>query len=474
MFQESLFIPDRFDMLQRSYQADLQGIIYPVHETIQYLQSVFMNMGASRRGDFLIFRGEPGSGKSTFLHTLPIFIPAAEIFSIQPHTSIPQALQNSQPVQKDLRVIIIEGREALGETSQQEIETSIHSINQFLRSERGERTIIVWPANTDHLSNILETSAKNVGGDSLLGVNNSQYFFTGPPKESFLQIANNTISVLNQGATLSDLGVSLAAAESIAHRSSTIGQYLGNIRSELLKNRQHVQQLLEYEKCKLWIVVIAGNDPDGDVAALTRSTNASIDIERLLSATGANIVNDLKQYPSQLGILGTVLDAKIIHIPILTALSVSRDFADDNLRAMMSSNGLSTTPSKDSIEKLQSSELAKILLGQSLGVRTRGAKPGSNTVSSFEKLTNIARTNDSALNRALGLALASSGLIQDFDLEVPFKGSTSIRTDLVCNNLQHGNVRIELMWKKKTSRADIANYVLKKLHNYGRNINLLQ
>jgi DNA (cytosine-5)-methyltransferase 1 len=36
-----------------------------------------------------------------------------------------------------------------------------------------------------------------------------------------------------------------------------------------------------------------------------------------------------------------------------------------------------------------------------------------------------------------------------------------------------GPIRIEIMWRSTTSRADIANYVLSKLGNYGKAIGLL-
>ena len=43
-----------------------------------------------------------------------------------------------------------------------------------------------------------------------------------------------------------------------------------------------------------------------------------------MSSTGANIVEELKKYPDQVGILGTVLDSKIIHLDVLTALAVAK------------------------------------------------------------------------------------------------------------------------------------------------------
>jgi short-subunit dehydrogenase len=50
-----------------------------------------------------------------------------------------------------------------------------------------------------------------------------------------------------------------------------------------------------------------------------------------MTSTGANVVQELKQYPDQLGILGTVLDARIVHVNMLTVLSIARQYGDEEL-----------------------------------------------------------------------------------------------------------------------------------------------
>jgi DNA (cytosine-5)-methyltransferase 1 len=44
---------------------------------------------------------------------------------------------------------------------------------------------------------------------------------------------------------------------------------------------------------------------------------------------------------------------------------------------------------------------------------------------------------------------------------------SNLKTALACTKAQT-NLRIELMWRKTASRAAIANYVLTKIHNYGK------
>lgn len=198
-----------------------------------------------------------------------------------------------------------------------------------------------------------------------------------------------------------------------------------------------------------------------------------MDLERTLSATDANIVKDLKQYPEKIGILGTVLDAKVFHLPMRTALDVMRTYADEDLRARMQKASLRLTATKadHAQDRLASFDLCKIMRSQTQGTMSRG-RIGSNTEEAFQKLMQIARTSDGLLNRALGEALKAGGYVRDYKTERDLGTGLVVLTDLYCET-DAGVVRIEMMWRARTSRAEIANYVLTKLSHYGRAIGFL-
>ncbi len=86
--------------------------------------------------------------------------------------------------------------------------------------------MVVWPCNTDTLRDRIVALANNIGGESLLGPKLPWHNFTGPDKENFLQIAERTLSVLNQSATLSDLGLTSELVKSTAIAANTIGGFL--------------------------------------------------------------------------------------------------------------------------------------------------------------------------------------------------------------------------------------------------------
>jgi len=320
----------------------------------------------------------------------------------------------------------------------------------------------------------VQSLADAIGGRSLLSLPEGYAKFNGPLKSDYPKIAETTVAILNQGATFSDLGIDSHTVEKRVAEANTIGSFLAHIRDDIQRNEELVQSLIAQEQCRLWIVVAAGSEPGQEVAALTRGRFAATDIERLMTATEANIVKDLKKHSEKLGILATLLDAKILHLPVTTALYLVRAYSDVALKSRMRTVNLGLTPNKrtDALERLRATELARMLRAEAQTVLNTRGKLGSKSQDAFEKLADLASTNDIALNRAVGSALLDAGLVTSFETEKDFGKGLSRRTDLLCDS-QIGNIRLEFMWRKRTSRAEIANYTLTKIYNYGKALGYL-
>jgi hypothetical protein len=470
--REDLNVPDRFEMIRSTGTGTLRSLISPVTESLEALDERFMDLRAARRGGFVVLRGEPGAGKSTFLDTIHLFrdgVVTERVAQDEDITDRLRALGEST----DARVVVVEGREALLDVTEPALEASMHAINTFVRSPQGQSTLVVWPTNTDPLMDSLTSLGTRLGGKALMGHDGGVLRFDGPPQSSFTEIAERTVAALNDGASLSALGISEDRAREMASTEATIGDYLGSIRGELIRNDAKVKKLLKSEQFRLWVVVVAGNDVEGDVAALTRGGFAYADIDRLVNSTGANIVQELKKHPDDLGILGTVLDVKIIHLDVFTALAIARQHAGDKLRDLMKAEGLSASKDRQADSRLVSSELGLILAGKSLGTRRRGIKPGGNTKTAFEGLARIARNDDGLLNRAIGEGIVTAGLAGSFETEKPLGTALKYDSDIY---VVRGNqpIRIEVMWRTNSGRAEIANYVLTKLGNYAKAIGLIE
>lgn len=465
-------LPDRYDMLARKAVDQLSQIISPVDSALDFVDALHADMRASARGTFLIVRGDSGTGKSTFIHTIGLFRDDVETVTFTKDQDVAEALNSLKPTKRKLRVVVFEGREALTDVSKELLEKSIHAINSFVRTPSGELTIVAWPANRDDLAASLSSLATEIGAEALVGLGDPVFKFQGPPKTQYVPIVNKTLALLNQGETLHDLGISDERAAQLVDESTTIGIFLAKVRRDLLSNQRQLATLTKKEVCRVWIVVLAGNEPEGDIDALTRGTMYSADIDRMLSVTNANVVKDLKEFPEKLGLLGTYLDARVLHVPVLAALAAVRTYAGDPLKATMKAAGMSAAPEKDAKERLDETNLVSSFKNAPIGARKVGGKVGPNSVAAFEKLTNIASTNDVQLNRAIAECLKDLGVISDYALEQDFGSGMTRRTDIVATT-PASSIRLEMMWRRKTGRAEIANYVLGKLYNYGKAIGYL-
>ncbi len=463
-----LNVPDRFEAL--SGYTSLGAIIVPVDAALSVIDDHFHDMRAARRGALLIMKGTSGSGKSTFLETIKLFRQEITVDHIPADEDIPSALQNLKP--EATRLLVLDGREAIGQVSRSILEEAMHAINVFVRSERGRETLVVWPTNTQELTETMVDIARTIGAEALFGVGEAYMKFSGPPKSEFVSIAARTIAALNEGASLASMGISEARAIELVDEASTIGHYMGLVRKESRNHGAYVKKLIKSEPYHLWTLVIADEEPEGEVAALTRGGFGLADIDRLLTATAANVVAELQAAPERVGLLAATLDARIIYMDLNTICSVIRQYGGDRLHDILRGYNVQIKADRKAAGRLQGSDLGVLISGGSLGVRRSGRRPGLDTRAFYTRLPNIARTNDGLLNSALGRALVDAGLITDFVSEKDLGTMYRVVTDLFCVR-QSGDIRLEVMWRLTTSRAEIANYVLKKLGIYGKATGIL-
>lgn len=472
-----LRMPDRYEMIVRlSKNGEVRNIVIDVPDGLSVIDRLYEEMESTGRGSFLALYGKPGSGKSTLLNTVPLFREGVEVVPIEPRESIPDVLDGFKPFPGRLRIVIIKAREALANTAKEEIEAALLAINNFLRSAEGSNTLVAWPCSLPALRDCLVEAALGIGGPSLLGTG-AAVNYEGPPKEQFLPIARSTIATFNAGATLIDWGITEAWARKLAEQADTIGTFLQRLGQEARSRLSTlISKLPERERFRLWIVVAAGNDPESDINALTRGAYYHVDIERLLVSTDANISQELREDQARVGLLGTLFDARLLLLPMRTAMAIVEEFALPALRAELAARAFQSPGRSDGQSLLMESDLARAFQEEPAGKKRAGKRPGPQTQDrarlEFEKLTELASEQDGLLNSAIGACLQASGLVISHRRESPTGGRQRRYSDLLCETTG-GLIRLEMMWCAQTSRGEIANYVLKKLAAYGKAIGYL-
>lgn len=222
---DRIIVPDRYEMLARNVdRASMPTIVERVQDTLKLFEMTFRRMQTADKGAFLVLRGNSGSGKSTFLHTLKYFKAGIETISVPRSAKIGNFLEGDS-TEADLRVFVLEEREAPISFSDVDFETWLHEINGFLRSKKGANALIIWPCNTDELEHRIIALASRIGGQALLGPDGGVAKFSGPPREKYRKIAETTLALTNNGASPADLGLSEALMIDAEKRSELIGDF---------------------------------------------------------------------------------------------------------------------------------------------------------------------------------------------------------------------------------------------------------
>lgn len=461
-------IPIRYEtMVKMAGEKELRSIVIQVPDALAALERRCAEIESTGQGSLLIVYGKSGSGKSTLLNTAHLFLQDVRTTVIDRRESIRLVLE-SYPVHKErLQIIVIKARETLADTPEEALEADLLAINNFLRTEEGARTLVAWPCNKPEMRDALLRHAQEIGGSALCG-HEGPLAFAGPSAERYLDIAARTIETLNGGASLASLGITEVEGRRLAVSADTIGSFLQALNSEALRRRDDLaRRLPDRDWFELWIVIAAGNDPEDRVAALTYGTEFRVDTGRLLSMSGSNTAKKLQGQPDKIGILATMLGAKLLYLPAATALAVIQDGADASLRTRLALDA----PVHDGAERLKESELGQALAGAQVGPKRAGRKP-EKARERFKALTQHASKDDGALNRILGQALHSAGLISRWEAEARLGEKHTLSSDLLCYT-RTGAVRLEFMWRAEVERAQIAQYVLEKLESYGRAIGFL-
>ncbi|SHI36713.1 hypothetical protein [Clostridium intestinale] len=456
-------LPNRFEKMNNSGR-DFERIIVRVDEALDRIVDLRYEMKITGGGAFLILKGRSGVGKTTFLNTLHMFIDDIEMISIEPTEDLQMVLDDLNISGSTLRIIVLENRESYTEISFNSLEKDIRAINKFVRKDEGERNLIIWPCNGEEMVNEIKDFANNIGGTSIMD-EDTIYEFTGPPKEDYLEIVKNTFEFFNYGRSLLEFGVSDEYATKLINECDSIGTYLKTMSKKIRKFDKNLDKFfIRQEMFRMWIIVISGDDPIEEVNYFTKGSDNSIDIKRVIEATFSNTSIKLKQ-DFTIGLLANKLDCRILHIPISIALSIIKSTEEDDLKNLLNQNGINCDIDKKERLKINSTSLADSLSRSNIKHR-KNINNTQDNVDEFVKITSIASNNDRILNREIGKALVEQNLIYQYEVESKLAGFDNRRSDLKCN-ISEEIVRLEFMWRKKTTYGEIANYTLNKLKNYG-------
>lgn len=499
-----LVLPKRYERLRaESEKVDLDPltVVQRVDSAARRVDYLLRKVRDGRTGQFEVFFGASGSGKTTFLSSLPKFFDGVAVFSVRRSDGDLESL--AARVEKDytfhrkkMRVYFFDDRDN-EKLDPEQAERFFESLRVLFRKDEGQ-VLVIWPVTRPGTRDQLAAVAWSIGADSIVSIDTKGvYNFRGVPQEQYFEVADLTAKSLN-GESLEGYGVSRDDGEKLARESETIGEYFHRLEAHASERRDKTWSVLQEKiRPRLWVVLPGdiGHLLDGTVSRLTQGRKYKIDVERLLEflddPTNESIyLQDWRRRRPDAAYLLRILDVRLVPLHAGAALAAIRGFGSESVRKHLVKNSISR---REAIDSIQRSVLYKMILeelGGSPEPYTKGRPPSAETETEYNRVQSLAKSGDKPLNHALAealkCALSEEGYNPPMRSERRGLGDTGLQPDIQLETSDAEVICLEPTWRTsgKSSKGQgkasqnsmrpgsIQKYVLEKVMEYVKALTL--
>ena len=485
--------------------AKLMDFVQPVEDTERDLAEVLGFMEHSGRLAFLF--GRPGVGKSTFIQSLTwrtrLLISHLEQFdaSVYPVSeALDYALSKVRSLAEVARrksdlgaaVLVINYLENLDGVPSDVVAGFFRALNGLLRNNR---ILVLWPVTSREDVVKMEKEAAKVSG-TIFHSGKGVIEFEGPGKASFPTIARNTIAVLNDGKLLEDFDLTnddldewLEKLQDQGQEQATIRNYLRVIKDNWIARTGQLSEIRESfpKHTEIWFVV-AHKDAEEIADQFARKSPDPNEAWRANHGKLMEYIHNNQRAADwnakrlQFAI-GGAFTCRILYLPMSTLVTSIAAFGSDALLSRLKLESIELPKSwfkKDFARKrLATTPILRQLRGENakLGKRRSGtvqtalakAAPAYSNVSRFA--AGDAGGSDEPLNHALGAALKDMlGPSFHVEVEQPHPWLPNVIPDIRVDSPAGRHICIEMFYSSRTDAYVAADYVLRKLDRYMRQL----
>jgi hypothetical protein len=466
-----LTLPRRYEKLEkaaREKNVDVTTIVVPVEREAQRVDTLLRYVRDGGTGQFEVFFGPTGSGKTTFLRTLPKFFANIAVTIIDRTTdllAIPDRIAKQGSVPDPARQVYIVDERDNDRINQDDVEDFFERLRILFRRRAGE-VLVIWPVTKQQLAEQLSKVAHAIGGDSLVPMDTKGlHTFQGVTKDKYYDVADITVQNLS-GERLSAFGVSEDMAREAAREADTIGTYFSLLENKTSLLRAKTWSVLrEKPRPRVWILVAGDQEQylGSTVAQLVQGVRGEVDLDRILAylddaRNTANYLREWRNRRQEAAFLLRTLDVRIIPLPPSVSLAAMRGFGSDAVRTKLNTRKI--TP--DACHKIISrSRVYKMIVEALTGFPVSPAqnKRGYRTAAEeYSRIQQLASKQDKLLNHALGEALQHSLEVEGHQIEVLIEkrkiSDTNLQPDIQILTAREGEIIcLEPTWR--TSGAGI-------------------
>jgi energy-coupling factor transporter ATP-binding protein EcfA2 len=497
--KNTLVLPKRYEILEReasSKGAELTKIVRKIDSANSHIQKLLGRIHVGGIGQFQLFFGESGSGKTTFLRTLPNFFKDIEITSFNithGYDDILTEIEKQSHI-KSKKIFIIDERDN-PTIVKEHLRDFFEKLRVLFRKPEGA-VLLIWPITDESAAAIIKEIAWSVGKDSISPVEGSIYKFDGLPKSEYFEVADETVRNLNNGESLDSFGVSKELTIKILTDSNTIGDFYARLEGLAFDLNEKTWKILEEKiKPKVWILLAGDSSTELDrtTKSLTQGIESKIDVDRMLAylddeSNESAYLNDWRKRRAHAGFLFRFLDVRLFTVSPNLALSAIRVYGSDPAKNSINKKSESKAICHDSLRR---SSFYLSMTSQSNSSKKSDISTKPDTQHEYLRLQQNSKSQDKGLNKAMAATIENT-LVEDgySDFKILSEKQdltgTNLKPDIQINLTPKETICLELTWrttgkeipgelaaKQNTlSPGHIQKYVLEKTMEYVKELGL--
>lgn len=417
-----LELPKRWELLEQRAQAaglDTGLFVERVDSAANRIDYLLQRVKTGGGGLFEVFYGLSGSGKTTFLKTLPKQFQNIRVASFPKDSQLRDlsGFIHDKHVPGDIsaRVILVERRDNPSQADLQQVSETLADLLEAFRDPKGA-ALVLWPVTRESSAREIANEAWITGRDSMVDTQSKGFFhFIGLPKERFYPVADSTTRNLT-GDGLDTFGVTTEVAHDLLSDAETIADFFNAVDLFAESQRKKTWSVLKTKvRARLWIV-LPGDLPSAirsTVLSLTQGSHNRVDIELVAEFIDQPddkaplYVSDWKARRTAMAHLLRAIDLRLFELPPNVSLAAIRALGDSSVKATLKQQ---TARLEDAKGSMRNSKLYKEVVAE-LGLTTTpfagSSRDSEETANEYRRIQVLAAKGDKSLNKALGQLLAA-------------------------------------------------------------------
>lgn len=416
-----LELPKRWELLeQRALAAGLDTGLFVerVDSAADRIDYLLQRVKTGGGGLFETFYGLSGSGKTTFLKTLPKQFQNIRVLSFPKDKqlrALPTFIHDMHvPGESSARIVLVERRDNPSQEDMQQLGGTFAELLEVFRDPKGA-ALVLWPVTREASAREIANEAWITGRDSMADTQSKGlYHFLGLPKNLFYSVADSTTRNLT-GDGLETFGITSEIAANLLLGTETIADFFNALDLFAESQREKTWSVLKTKvRARLWIV-LPGDVPSAirsTVLSLTQGSRNRVDIElvaEFIDQPDENAplyVADWKARRSAMAHLLRAIDLRLFELPPNVSLAAIRALGDSSVKSRLKQQATNLEDAKAALRNSKLYKEIEVELGINATPFAGGSRDVEETSNEYRRIQILAAKSDKSLNKAVGQLLA--------------------------------------------------------------------